>query len=140
MDITEIEPKIEELAGKYHLSLVLLFGSRATGKVHARSDFDIAYLSKEPLDLMDEARLLCDLMPIFRSDKVDLVNLKKAPPLLMKHIFDSHQILFCADNAQYFSYQMYALRRYDEAKPLLDLRSDYLRYRVKKYKQELKYV
>src|SRR3990167_3629224 len=123
MDIAEIEPKIEELAGKYHLSLVLLFGSRATGKIHARSDFDIAYLSKKPLDLMDEARLLCDLMPIFRSDKIDLVNLKKAPPLLMKHIFYSHQILFCADKAQYFGYQMYALRRYIEAKPLFDIRS-----------------
>ena len=82
MDIETIQPKIKELAGKYHLSLVLLFGSRATGKIHARSDFDVAYLSEKPLDLMDEARMLCDLMPIFRSDKIDLVNLKKAPPLL----------------------------------------------------------
>jgi len=140
MDIEPIQLKINELAGKYHLSLVLLFGSRAAGKTHARSDFDIAYLSKKPLDLMDEARLLCDLMPIFRSDKIDLVNLKKAPPLLMKRVFDSHQVLFCADKAQYFGYQMYALRRYAEARPLLDLKSDYLHYRVKKYKQELKYV
>jgi len=140
MDIETIQPKIKELAGKYHLSLVLLFGSRATGKIHARSDFDVAYLSEKPLDLMDEARMLCDLMPIFRSDKIDLVNKKKPPPLLMKRVFDSHQVLFCADKARYFNYQMYALRRYIEAKPLLDLRSDYLRYRVKKYKQELKYA
>ena len=123
MDIETIQPKIKELAGKYHLSLVLLFGSRTTGKTHARSDFDVAYLSEKPPDLMDEARMLCDLMPIFRSDKIDLVNLKKAPPLLMKRVFDSHQVLFCADKAQYFGYQMYALRRYIEAKPLFDIRS-----------------
>lgn len=123
MDIMEIKLKIEKLTEKYGLSLVLLFGSRATGKIHAHSDFDVAYLSKKPLDLMDEARLVCDLMPVFRSDKVDLVNLKKAPPLLMKRIFDQHQVLFCADKAQYFAYQMYALRRYIEAKPLFELQA-----------------
>lgn len=123
MDIIEIKPKIEKLAEKYGLSLVLLFGSRAAGKTHAQSDFDVAYLSKKPMDLMDEARLICDLMPVFRSDKVDLVNLKKAPPLLRKLIFDRHQVLFCADKAQYFAYQMYALRGYIEARPLFELRS-----------------
>lgn len=123
MDITEIKSKIEKLAEKYNLSLVLLFGSRATGRIHAHSDFDVAYLSRKPLDLMDEARLVRDLMPIFRSDKVDLVNLKKAPPLLMKRIFDQHQVLSCADKAQHFAYQMYAMRRYIEAKPLFELRS-----------------
>ena len=123
MDIVEIKPKIEKLAEKYGLCLILLFGSRATGKTHVRSDFDIAYLSKMPLDLMDEARLICDLMPVFRADKVDLVNLKKAPPLLRKQIFDRHLVLFCADKAQYFAYQMYALRGYTEAKPLFELRS-----------------
>lgn len=140
MDIAEIEPKIEELAEKYHITLIVLFGSRATGKIHAHSDFDVAYLSQKPLDLMDEARFVCDLMPIFQSEKIDLVNLKKAPPLLMKHIFDAHQVLFCADKTQYFSYQMYALRRYQEAKPLFELKSDYLRYRVKKYQEELQHV
>lgn len=127
MDIATIQLKIKELADKYDLSLVLLFGSRATGKVHPRSDFDIAYLSKNPLDLMDEARLLCDLMPVFRSDKVDLVNLKKSPPLLMKRIFDSHQVLFCADKTQYFNYQIYAIMRYEEAKPLFELRDESLK-------------
>lgn len=140
MDITEIKPKIEKLAEKYNLSLVVLFGSRATGKTHIHSDFDAAYLSRKSLDLMDEARLVCDLMPVFRSDKVDLVNLKKAPPLLMKRIFDQHQVLFCADKAQYFAYQMYALRGYIEAKPLLKLRSDYVRGRIKKYQKELQHV
>jgi uncharacterized protein len=140
MDITEIKPKMEKLAEKYHLSLVLLFGSQATSKIHAHSDFDVAYLSEKPLDLMDESRLICDLMPVFRSDKVDIVNLKKAPPLLMKRIFDQHQILFCEDNAQYFNYQMYALRRYLEAKELFELKSKYLDYRIKKYQKELQHA
>jgi predicted nucleotidyltransferase len=140
MDITEIKPKIKKLAEKYGLSLVLLFGSRAAGKIHVRSDFDVAYLSKSSLDLYEEAKLICDLMPIFHSEKVDIVNLKKAPPLLMKRIFDQHQVLFCADNAQYFAYQMYALKRYIEAKPLLNLKSDYVHNRIKKYQKELQHV
>ena len=104
--------------------MVLLFGSRASDRAQLQSDFDVAYLSQSPLDIMNEARLSCDLMPIFKSEKIDLVNLKKAPPLLMKRIFDQHQILFCADKIQYFSYLMYALRKYLEAKPLFQLRDE----------------
>lgn len=73
---------------------------------------------------MDEGRLICDLMPIFKSDQIDLVNLKKAPPFLMKRIFDKHQALFYADKTRYFAYQMYAIRRYAEAKPLFQLRNE----------------
>jgi uncharacterized protein len=122
MNLQEIQPKIQKLAKEYHLSLVLLFGSQVKGKISVHSDFDVAYLSAKQLNLMNEARLSCDLMPILKSDQVDLVNLKKAPPLLMKQIFQQHQILFCADKSQYFAYQMYALRKYLEAKPLFILR------------------
>ena len=68
------------IAEENGLSLVLLFGSQATGKTHKESDIDVAYLSDKPLDLMAEARLIEDLRPIFRSNAVDIVDLKKAPP------------------------------------------------------------
>ncbi|OHB17774.1 MAG: hypothetical protein A2734_02860 [Parcubacteria group bacterium RIFCSPHIGHO2_01_FULL_40_30] len=113
---------IKELAQKYNLRLLLLFGSQTTGKVRKESDYDIAYLSGKPFDLMEEARLAENLGLIFKSKSIDLVNLKRTPSLLMKRIFDRHEILFCLNQREYFARQMYALRKYQEAKPLFALR------------------
>lgn len=126
---------IEKIAQKYQIELLLLFGSRLREKkyLHQESDFDIAYLSKRELDLMEEAKLICDLMPVFKSERVDLVNLKRASPLLMKQIFDNHQVLFCKDPQIYALYQIYAIKSYIEAKPLFDLTSQYIKYRLKQY-------
>ncbi len=122
----EIKYKIEKLAEKYHFLMLVIFGSQAKGKTNSQSDIDLAYLSAEKLDLIEEARLVCDLMPVFKSEKIDLVNLAKAPPLLLKQIFDNHQILFCRDKKIYHTYQIYALKKYLEAKPLFQLRSESL--------------
>ncbi len=115
--------KIEEIAQKYQLKLILLFGSRATGRVHKESDFDIAYLAN--MDFTEEDRFATELMEVFRSEKIDIVNLKRAQPVLMKQIFDSHIILFCGDFKIYSLYQIYAIKKYIEAKPLFKLRDEF---------------
>lgn len=130
--------QLEKIAQKHDLEMLLLFGSRAEANnkyLRQDSDFDIAYLAKNNLDLSKEARLICDLMPVFKSDKIDLANIKKAGPLLLHEIFKTHKILFCADLEKYFQYQMYALRKYREAKPLFDLEYMYINNRLKKYDQ-----
>jgi len=73
MFVKSHKEKIKEIAKKYDLDLVLLFGSQVKDKkyLHQESDFDIAYLSKKDLNLMEEAQLICDLMPIFKSEKID---------------------------------------------------------------------
>lgn len=133
MGDTKIKSKIAELALKYQLSMVLLFGSRAKGQENISSDFDIAYLSKKKLDLMDESKLVCDLMEIFRSDKIDIVNIRKAPPLLMKHIFDHNKILFCENSVTYYTYQIYAIRLYKESKRIFQLQEESLKKFVQNY-------
>lgn len=122
MNPKEIRPKIQKLAKKYQLYLVLLFGSRAADKtnVHAESDFDIAYLSKKPLNLMKEAKLVCELMPIFQSDKIDLVNLKKAPPLLFYAALNNCLLLYEENPLTFFNLRSYAYKRYIETKPLYE--------------------
>lgn len=127
--------KIEELAKKYNLKLLLLFGSRVRDEkyLHKESDFDVAYLSKKDLDLMEEAKLICDLMPIFKSERVDLVNLKRANPLLMQQVFEKHKILYCQDPKIYALYQIYTMKRYIEAKPLFKLTEESIKYFIKQH-------
>ena len=94
MNTAEIKKKIALLAKNYNLSLVVLFGSQASGKTHKESDVDVAYLSLAKLSFDDEARLNADLTEVFRNDAVSLVNFKTAPPLLLKQIVTNAQVLY----------------------------------------------
>ena len=81
--------KIDETAKSYSLDLILLFGSRAEDEskyIREDSDFDIAYLSQKSLNLMDEAKIAGELAKIFKSSNIDVVNIKRANPLLMTQI------------------------------------------------------
>ena len=97
IDVEKIKPQIKKLAEKHGLILVMLFGSRVTGKTHKESDFDFAYLSDKKLSFEDEGRIIIELAPIIgaRDERlINLSNIRKAGALLLKEIFDQHQILF----------------------------------------------
>jgi predicted nucleotidyltransferase len=59
--------------------VLLLFGSRARGDDHARSDWDFGYLAAPEVDA---AALLDAMVGIVGSDRVDLVDLRRASGLL----------------------------------------------------------
>jgi len=126
----ESKAKIKDIALKYHLSLVLLFGSQATGKIHRGSDYDAAYLGEESLSLKEESNLIIDLMHIFGTEDVDLVALHNAAPLLAYEIAHSAQPLYERTPGLFTSFYLYALRQYEEAKPLFELRSVYLERKI----------
>lgn len=124
MDLTERQnQKIKEIAKRYHLKLILLFGSQVKQKfLHKESDIDIAFLPSKELDFEKEYHLNYEFTNIFSTDRVDTVNLRKAPPLLLKQIFQNHKILFCDDLKTYYRYRIYAFRLFIEAVPLFKLR------------------
>lgn len=125
--------KLREIAEKYDLKLLLLFGSRAGNKkfLHKESDFDVAYLSQKDLDLEEEAKLVCDLMPVFKSEKIDLMNLKKASPFLFYSIFQNCRILYADDPLLFYYLRSYAFKRYIEAKPLYQKKSERINELIK---------
>ena len=125
---------MDKIVHKYSLELVLFFGSRISGEIHKQSDFDIAYLSKKDLKLTEEAKLVCDLMPVFKSEKIDLVNLKKASPLLLFAITNDCQVLYQKNLLLFPSLRVYAFKRYIETKPLYGEKFKRLRKRIKKIK------
>jgi predicted nucleotidyltransferase len=65
-----------EVAG---LDLLLLFGSRARGDVHPRSDWDFGYLARPGFDADD---FLARLVLFLGTDRIDLVNLRRTNGLL----------------------------------------------------------
>lgn len=74
----------EVLAGREGLELAVLVGSRATGRSHARSDWDIAIQWAAALGLFDNLshtetlrRDLADVLGV-SEDQVDLIDLPRA--------------------------------------------------------------
>ncbi|MEK7500650.1 MAG: nucleotidyltransferase domain-containing protein [Patescibacteria group bacterium] len=122
--------KIEQLAQKYNLELVLLFGSQVTGKVHKESDYDIGYVSARKLDLDDEGRLINDLMGVVGVDDerfINLVNIKKANPLLLYAITSSCQVLYEKEPTVFARLRAFAFKQYVETKPLYEEKARRLR-------------
>ena len=116
----KLENLVNKITQKYGLELILLFGSKVDSTAHKESDFDVAYLSKKNLTLEDEARLIIELAPVFGSENIDLVNLKKASPLLFYAIFDKCQVLHAANPLIFPSLRAYAFKKYVETKPLYE--------------------
>jgi len=124
--------KIEEVAEKYQLKLVLLFGSRVDGKIHKESDYDVAYLSNRKLSFEEESRLNVAFTGIFPQprERVDTVDLKKMKPLMLFGIFRECQVLFAEDNLIFPTYRAYAFKKYMEIKSFLEIQ---LKNKLKKY-------
>ena len=126
--------KVVDIAKKHGLALVALFGSQTSGFTHKESDVDVAYLSDKELSFEEEATLNADLIPVFQNDKISLVNLKKAPPLLLKQIVSNAVVLYEQRPHIFIEQFLYALRTYEEAAPLFALREHYLKRRINEYK------
>ncbi len=137
MNFDAVKPKIAELAKKYGLTLVVLFGSQATGQTHKESDVDVAYMSEKKLSFDDEALLNFNMTEIFHNDKVSLVNMKTASPLLLKQVVTDAVVLYERTPHLFIEMFLYALRVYEEARPIFELRDAYLERRISEYKIQI---
>lgn len=99
------------------LRLVVLFGSMARGRVRARSDVDVAVLTDGVADL-DVLYML--LAPRLKTDRLDLVDLRHAGPLLAFEVARRGLVLFERAPGLFREFQSLASRRYADTKKLRD--------------------
>lgn len=124
--------KLSDIVSKYNLNLLLTFGSYNTDRFTKYSDIDLAYLSGRSLEVEEEMELLRDMIIYFERDGIDLVNLKKADPLLSFQIACNSKVLYEEDNS-YMMFKMKASAMYADTKHLRDLRRNFLREKLKLY-------
>lgn len=122
----ETRARVSTIAEKYRLSLVLLFGSQASGKTHKQSDIDIAVLSEKELSLREMGELTLVFVQALKTNDIDLVDLKTAPPLLLKQVAANAVLLYESKPLVFSTFRVYALKRYMEARPLFKLREEAL--------------
>lgn len=140
VEIEKLKEKIKPLAEQANLSLVVLFGSRATGQSHAHSDYDIAFLAPGSFPFDDENNLAVKIMGVIKSPHLDLTSIRRSPPLLKREIAATGIPLYEKQPGLFSDFIAGAYREFEEAKPLFDARRDYLREVIAGYKKELNYV
>jgi len=125
--------KINKIAQKYNIKMLLLFGSRAKKSFKKESDFDVAYSTENILSLEVENNLSFDLSFIFKSENIDLVNLRKASPLMLKQVAENSVILYQENKSVFNEFFLYAINIYNEAKVLFKMREEYLSRKIASY-------
>ncbi len=115
--------QIKFIAGKYGLSIIYAFGSRASeiaagiidGHIRTRdsdSDVDIGVQPERGrrLSVSQKVRLTIDLEEVFQTHRVDLVVISEAGPFMALDIIRG-EILFCRDPDEQAEQELYILRR-----------------------------
>jgi uncharacterized protein len=82
--------KLNNIAKKHKLVLLILFGSRAKGQHREDSDWDLAYLAQRDLTSKKKMDLYSDLEDVAKFNTIDLIDLNATEDaLLKKNIFQN---------------------------------------------------
>lgn len=96
------------------LELLVLFGSAVKGRASSRSDIDLGVRCGGPADL---DALYLAIAPRLGTDRLDLVDLRRADPLLAFEVARTGRLLFERQPGVFRRFQSLASRRYcDTAK------------------------
>lgn len=124
----------DQALGKYleaekELLALYLFGSRAEDLQHSRSDVDLAVLLAPEVDRNSytdyRLKFIQDLQPFFHQ-KLDLIILNQAPPLLQFQVLKKNVLLFDREPDTRAQLEMIIMGKYYGAKRFYDFHFDHL--------------
>ncbi|MFA5961814.1 MAG: nucleotidyltransferase domain-containing protein [Parcubacteria group bacterium] len=116
---SEQQIKIAKIAKKFHLKLVILFGSFSSGKNRADSDMDIAVLGLNIASFDDQLCLTNEFSQIFQSN-VDLTVINSANPLLSFQISKNAVLLF-GSQQEFMKFKLYAFHMFNDYAPYFQM-------------------
>ena len=124
---------IRLIAEKYGLSLVLLFGSQATGHTHKHSDIDIGYVSSREFDYKENYAITLELMHILKCKDIEFTNIYNVSPSMKKQIADTGVSLYEKNSTILDYFKIRAFREYVDTKPLRIYRDSLVKDFIKTY-------
>jgi predicted nucleotidyltransferase len=107
-----------------------LFGSQASGTTGPLSDVDVAVFTRSPISFDARLLMLADLTMFLKTDAVDLIELRDAPPLLTYEVVSSGQLLFSKDSGAQNRFEQKSFLRYFDTQHLRDVQNQYLRHHL----------
>ncbi|MCD6554099.1 MAG: nucleotidyltransferase domain-containing protein [Anaerolineae bacterium] len=111
------EDRLRGVCQEYGIELVVLFGSRATGHAREGSDYDVGVLRQEGIiPAEDFLKLAYRLSQVLGMGNVDLVDLRRASPLLKYEATRAAQVLYEARPAAFNIFRVLAWKQYQDAR------------------------
>jgi len=120
MNLKINKEKIKEIAQKYNLEMVLLFGSQVNSRARPDSDVDVAYSAKKQLSVDEKIGFNNELCDFFKKDIVDQVDIKNANPLLLHEISTNSKLIF-GKEIDYLEFKAFTFRNYIDSQSLFNL-------------------
>ena len=105
-----------------------LFGSLVSGRMSRLSDIDVAVIvahekiQPQKFPYGYKAKILADLMGLFKTNAVDLVLLNEASCLLRHRAIFRGKLVFSRDDAKRIAFQVRTLDDYNDLKKLTPIR------------------
>jgi predicted nucleotidyltransferase len=127
-------------ANRQEIVLAYLFGSlvgRSTGPVH---DIDIAVLvSPDQLMKLDQtapygymAQMNAELAHMARCDKIDLIILNHAPPVLLREVIGKGKVVYSVSEMERIKFEIAALKKYADTSHLRKIKRLHMKKRIAK--------
>ena len=120
-NIDKLKEKSKEIADKYGLSFVALFGSQATGRTNQKSDIDIAVIRKHPINFDDRLKIIGDFSDMLKREDVEVVDLVSASPTLMYVVVRDGKLLYEEKENDFLNWKLYAIKIWMETAWLRDM-------------------
>ena len=98
---------IKDIAEKYDIIFLVYFGSYQTEYYNEDSDIDIAYLAANNETSQTKMLLMEDLIKYHRKSEIDLVDLKKAEPILKYEIASNGRVLYEKKEGLFDKYSLF---------------------------------
>lgn len=120
----EIKSRLSPLFKRKRLRLVILFGSAASGKTHRGSDIDIAFLFEKSVDILE---LTNTVIRLLHNDNVDVIDLRRASPLLKFSVVKKGKLLFEKNPGKFNEFCSLAFRMYVDTQKLRDTHAKFIK-------------
>lgn len=121
------EQSLEQVLRDADIRFAYLFGSRASGQGHQRSDADVAVMPTTEPGLLERAGLAADLARALEVPDVDVVLLDRAPLELRGRIVQEGQLIYSTDEPARVAFEVRTRSEYFDFLPSLrEIQRSYL--------------
>ena len=115
LDDTDLDKLTATLSAAPDLLAGYLFGSQADPERQRPRDLDIAVLGAAPLPLRRLLGLGATITGVVGSDALDLIDLRRAGPVLKRQVIKTGRLLFTRDQSLVNHFELQALREYQDS-------------------------
>ena len=135
-----LKPKTKKiirlLAKKYHLKVVMLFGSLAKNNAQAKSDIDLAVLAAPDFYEKSFADFTYDLMKAEDAEKreIEVVPITGYNPILLFNIFNDGEPVYVSSKEEYSRLRSWARFTYEDSRRFFSGRERLLEKRMERLK------